>query len=234
MCIDPLGFNGTPVTILNYNDLTPQQQNNVASAANAVYGGFITQEEYEANLRLNGAEFNSAIVDYDPNVWKGNIVHQTNCYAYAFNMTQSPDKSIPFTPRIPGVSFAMQPGMFASGKALGNMGDLAGTDESNSILVDAVSADAAVVNYNFIDINSVTKQPEGTWTVALVVFPNYDYHWYRLDNNGKWSHKQGQMPVGSQIDNPREDAYQNGYSVFVGYYYVSPCADKSLLRTDLK
>ncbi|MRS03108.1 hypothetical protein EG832_07785, partial [bacterium] len=27
--------------------------------------------------------------------------------------------------------------------------------------------------------------------VALVVPPGYDYHWYRKDRNGRWSHKMG-------------------------------------------
>jgi len=49
--------------------------------------------------------------------------------------------------------------------------------------------------------------------VALVVWPNYnggwnDYHFYRKDINGKWSHKPGKYPVtdrdqsGNVIDNP--------------------------------
>jgi len=60
--------------------------------------------------------------------------------------------------------------------------------------------------------------------VALVVDPdrpaqNYegDFHWYRLDADGKWSHKQGESPVSRQdnaldeIDDPRlasMDPYQ--------------------------
>lgn len=29
------------------------------------------------------------------------------------------------------------------------------------------------------------------WYVALVIWPGYDYHWYRQDRNGCWSHKPG-------------------------------------------
>jgi hypothetical protein len=33
------------------------------------------------------------------------------------------------------------------------------------------------------------------WYVALVVWPGQDYHWYRQDQNGCWSHKPGQTPA---------------------------------------
>lgn len=47
------------------------------------------------------------------------------------------------------------------------------------------------------------------WYVALVVWPNQDYHWYRQDNVGCWSHKPGQTAVrnvdnsGQQIVDPK-------------------------------
>lgn len=47
------------------------------------------------------------------------------------------------------------------------------------------------------------------WYVALVIWPNQDYHWYRQDNVGCWSHKPGQTPVtnkdsaGNAINDPR-------------------------------
>jgi hypothetical protein len=47
------------------------------------------------------------------------------------------------------------------------------------------------------------------WYVALVIWPGRDYHWYRQDKNGCWSHKPGQTPVvntdnaGKPIRDPR-------------------------------
>lgn len=38
------------------------------------------------------------------------------------------------------------------------------------------------------------------WYVALVVWPNQDYHWYRQDNVGCWSHKPGQTAA-RNVDN---------------------------------
>lgn len=40
----------------------------------------------------------------------------------------------------------------------------------------------------------------GGWYVALVVWPGSDYHWYRQDNVGCWSHKPGQTPA-RNVDN---------------------------------
>ena len=34
--------------------------------------------------------------------------------------------------------------------------------------------------------------PGHGWYVALVIWPGRDYHWYRQDKNGCWSHKPGQ------------------------------------------
>jgi hypothetical protein len=45
--------------------------------------------------------------------------------------------------------------------------------------------------------------PLGTghgWYVALVIWPGVDYHWYRQDSGGCWSHKPGQTAV-RDVDN---------------------------------
>jgi hypothetical protein len=74
--------------------------------------------------------------------------------------------------------------------------------------------------------------PPGYHPVALVVDPGGDYHWYRQDSHGLWSHKPGNTPAnnvdasGNLITNP-ETADRNyiptggwNYSVFCGYFYV--------------
>ena len=38
------------------------------------------------------------------------------------------------------------------------------------------------------------------WYAALAIWPNRDYHWYRQDRNGCWSHKLGQASV-TDLDN---------------------------------
>ena len=80
--------------------------------------------------------------------------------------------------------------------------------------------------------------PEGTYKVALVAGSddggNLDYHWYRQDVNGLWSHKAGFSPLsnvdasGNLIFDPlmanRNNTSSGGanYSYFLGYYAVSP------------
>lgn len=63
--------------------------------------------------------------------------------------------------------------------------------------------------------------------VALVMAPGYDYHWYRQDRDGRWSHKIGGSPAtnldnnGNIITDPRTAA-RGAYTVFCGCY----CVDK--------
>jgi hypothetical protein len=70
-----------------------------------------------------------------------------------------------------------------------------------------------------------------THTVALAIDPDpdsRDYHWYRLDDNGMWSHKPGRMAVrntdnsGNPISDPRT-ADRGPYTVFCGYFSVPRC-----------
>ena len=65
-------------------------------------------------------------------------------------------------------------------------------------------------------------------TVALVIAPGYDFHWYRLDDNGMWSHKPGGSPArnvddsGNPISDPRT-ADRGPYTEFCGFFTVSRC-----------
>jgi hypothetical protein len=65
-------------------------------------------------------------------------------------------------------------------------------------------------------------------TVALVMAPGRDYHWYRLDKNGMWSHKPGGTAA-RNVDannNPITDpqtAARGPYTVFCGFFTVHSC-----------
>lgn len=60
--------------------------------------------------------------------------------------------------------------------------------------------------------------------VALVMAP-YDYHWYRKDRDGRWSHKMGGSPAtnldssNNIITDPRT-ANRGGYTTFCGCFCV--------------
>lgn len=73
--------------------------------------------------------------------------------------------------------------------------------------------------------------------MALVVDPDIpDYHWYRDNGDGTWSHKPGPsiatnrellpsgwfIEYGDVITDPKDAAMKGGYNVFVGYYYIRP------------
>ncbi len=61
--------------------------------------------------------------------------------------------------------------------------------------------------------------------VALVIWPGWDYHWYRQDSDGKWSHKPGSTEA-TNLDNSYneitdpETADRGGYTEFCGYFCV--------------
>lgn len=61
--------------------------------------------------------------------------------------------------------------------------------------------------------------------VALVVAPGEDFHWYRLDSSGYWSHKPGSTPAknvdnsGQLITDPRT-ADRGPYTDFCGFFCV--------------
>jgi hypothetical protein len=60
------------------------------------------------------------------------------------------------------------------------------------------------------------------WYVALVIWPGRDYHWYRQDNVGCWSHKPGQTAArnvdnaGAAITDPRT-CNRGPYTDLCGY-----------------
>jgi hypothetical protein len=73
--------------------------------------------------------------------------------------------------------------------------------------------------------------PAGSYKKALVVAPRTDYHWYRQDSDGTWSHKPGQTEAtnkdasGNTITDPRTaDRNYPGlnYTDFCGCFCCNP------------
>jgi hypothetical protein len=89
--------------------------------------------------------------------------------------------------------------------------------------------------------DGLTARPDGSQasehcchTVALVIAPGqgwHDFHWYRLDDSGMWSHKPGTSAVrnvdnsGNPISDP-QTADRGPYTVFCGFFTVSRCKVK--------
>lgn len=119
---------------------------------------------------------------YNPGMWNIPTVQPyNNCYNYANNKITN--------------TFA-QPGR-AHGQGTSTM--------ACSNVQAAAQADGLVSHPNFSDPLASGKG----WYVALVIWPGVDYHWYRQDKNGCWSHKPGSTPVintdnsGNTITDPR-------------------------------
>ncbi len=188
--------------------------------------------------------------------WRGNlkIVDTTNCYAYALNLTKNPLTGKDFYKKNSDKNgekhyFALQPGMLA-GRAdeLINMSVNSPPKYIAQKIVDLAKADAEKGGYLFKETTiDAPVSEEGNWKVALfisfvkdkngnVVYD--DYHWYRLEDNGLWSHKRGATPAewldapgnNQPIYNPEhaDRSYPpRNYGYFVGYFEVSQCQDQT-------
>ena len=140
-----------------------------------------------------------AVPPFNPSKWNNNpnVRRRNNCYNYANDKITN--------------TFA-QPG-----RGSGSM--FSAIDCSN------VSA-AAQRDGQKVSSRPTSTPSEGHY-IALVVAPNYDYHWYRLDSNGMWSHKPGQTPAkntdnaGRLISNP-ETCSRAPYTDFCGYFHCIP------------
>lgn len=137
---------------------------------------------------------------YEPNYWNdgGTIQYNNNCYNYANNKRTD--------------TFA-QPG-----RASGNMYSAINCQEVG----DGAESDG------LLPLPPSGVCPDGMTKVALVIWPNVDYHWYRQDSDGLWSHKPGGTQAtnldnsGNIITDP-ETCNTGYYTVFCGYFCT--CSD---------
>lgn len=196
----------------------------------------------EAKVLLGGAG-RIKLVDpsdnpkYEPWLWnQDRIRYSTNCYAYACNDSMGH----PFNGK-------PQPGQLAQ-FALGKRKPAHGLVEAGpgAKVTDAKAhpLPSSEVRFGVLlddtlrahSLISILRTPEqrvsnqaGYYLIALVVDQDRDYHWYRQDNTGFWSHKPGHGEAtnldasGAVITDPQ--ACDMSYPVtgimyrFVCYYY---------------
>ena len=152
-------------------------------------------------------------LDYVPEDWNNLEMDDYNCYAYALNT-----KNHGF----------MQPGQ-SENHVWWNTTNY--FDET--VLLNMVSLDAYHYNFAFEPVGKYEQCKPGFYKVALVVDPNYpDYHWYRQNSDGTWSHKPGGTEVtnkdGSDLiiidpetcDRSNAEAGLN-YTLFYGFFQVN-------------
>jgi hypothetical protein len=85
------------------------------------------------------------------------------------------------------------------------------------------------------------KHDEGNYKVALIAgtfytkqgIPFKDYHWYRQNPDGTWSHKPGSSEVTNfDASEPKEVIYDpenadwGGYTEFMGFFEVGSITEK--------
>jgi hypothetical protein len=136
---------------------------------------------------------------YTPATWNTPAVQpHNNCYNYANNRITN--------------TFA-QPG-----RATGHMyTQLTACAGKGSVEAGAVS-DGLVASPNF----SGHLAAGHGWYVAVVLWPGVDYHWYRQDKTGCWSHKPGSTAArnvdnsGKTISDPKT-ADRGPYTIFCTY-----------------
>ncbi len=165
-------------------------------------------------LPLSGSELN-----YEPGLWNNSSVSYYNCYAYALNT-----KNYGF----------MQPGQ-SVGHTTWTHAEIT---NPNTVLY-YVNLDSANYGFTFTSVGRNDVCPDGTYKVALVIDNEttwynsiVDYHWYRQDSDGTWSHKPGGTNVTNKdysnnlIYDPQYCNRNAGgglnYNLFVGYFAISP------------
>ena len=128
-------------------------------------------------------EFDQAILDY----YKtgvldfgtgGFIQYYTNCYADGFNLQRNTMTGQRYLYK------GIQPGMISPNKS-----DCYYPGMSAENLINIIAADADAMGYYFEKVEPGDELVKSTWLVALVY--GEDYHWYRQNSDGTWSHKPG-------------------------------------------
>ena len=175
-------------------------------------------------------------VAYEPEKWnKDNGVDDvvqdfTNCYYYAINTQVNPVTGIPYNHK-------PQPGEYCGIDIISLKDSQKGYDTvypgtSKNLVQYVTEQDYAAYNqahgggYIFRPIGRNERCPAGSYKVALIV--GSDYHWYRQNPDGFWSHKPGDWPVtnvdeqGNSIIDPQYAEWSDSYKKFVGYFAVTP------------
>jgi hypothetical protein len=127
---------------------------------------------------------------YDPDAYNnyGDLQNNHNCYAYAFDIKEDLAKVCENKKDINGNCSLRfhQPGYSAGFKRFHNMDTIQCPDITARILADVPGAKIAQFE---------EKCPIGSSKIALVIDDKRDYHFYRQDRGGMWSHKPGSGKV---------------------------------------
>lgn len=166
-------------------------------------------------------------LDYEPELWNYYPVQNCNCYSYAINNQ--------FDATGESLLFMQQPGQYAGNYSADEPLWFGSLEEAVAYFTGMVRNDFDAYNeindtdLTFMHIGRRSVCPEGTYKIALVINPDdyTDYHWYRQDYDGFWSHKPGITEAtnldfsDNRILDPQE-ADRGDWTIFVGYFAVTP------------
>lgn len=168
-------------------------------------GGNIASDVKASNAEIknNGANLSGYELEYDPDPWNHkSFVKKNNCYSYVMNDRRK-------WPEIP------QPGdRYNKNKSPKN------TYDNCDDMIKRMQFDYPRIYQT--DFNTPCKK--GFYKSYLTLDPQKDYHFYRQDSNGTFSHKPGKNPVsnkdaaGNIILNPETASH-----AYKSYTYSKPC-----------
>jgi hypothetical protein len=93
--------------------------------------------------------------------------------------------------------------------------------------LDCSGLNAAARRDRLVPVTNIDVPVPYACYVALVIWPGVDYHWYRQDHDGCWSHKPGGAPA-TNLDNAGltiatpASCNRGPYAIFCGYMATNP------------
>lgn len=167
------------------------------------------------NLPLSGGELvnNLECWNIEP------YISSVNCYAYALNTTHHLNVSFQSKFIYPGWTdgnHKKEPNYLFGGR-----------------IEQLVSIDANNCGFTFREVEKNERCSPSSYKIALAIAPERDFHWYRQNSDGTWSHKPGGYPVKNtdyqneiiydpEICDRRNSHSSNGtnYLEFIGFYEI--------------
>jgi len=169
---------------------------------------------------------------YEPDIWNKKYVQQThNCYEYALNDLDQEDindcqnnfKQCNVSSTNP---YRSKPGHYRSQSNSEPKLTKKPKYKCKEYIYKTLADNPSI--YKVKSIKSPCKK--NYYKIALVTAPGRDYHYYRQDSNGYWSHKDGMTPAtnkdadGKIITDPKDaDRFYRAtrnFSDFCGYFCV--------------
>lgn len=165
-------------------------------------------------INIEGSKYNG-LYEIDNSYYEHKS--NNNCYTFAINQPLNPYTKEPY-----GMYEHCQPG-WLGGKKKRKEDNF--TRNNFYMLIDLVMKDLKDIGYEMIDSTyEEYVDDENCWKIAFA-YGDADYHWYRQNANGTWSHKKGQKDILHKdeddkiIYNPKE-CNRGEYDTFAGFYLI--------------